>query len=196
MDYSDYDWYYDLTNPPPRLSEKEVYERLAVRIANELFDNLMFDMIDYAKKTPNKFFHDNSTIWEQMKYDTSQGDPFWHIDFLEDHCCKLIKNMSESEVCLLWFFKTYSDNYPEDADMPSEIANAVMDALYPEAEAEYKEDEECKESEEREYEESLLDEDYDDEEKLTAPPGIDNSPEERKRLEDELKKLLSESYTK
>ena len=41
MDYSDYDWYYDLTNPPPRLSEKEVYERLAVRIANELFDNLI-----------------------------------------------------------------------------------------------------------------------------------------------------------
>ena len=38
-----------------------------------------------------------------------------------------------------------------------------MDALYTEAEDEYKEDEE----------------------RLTAPPGIDNSPEERKRLEDE-----------
>lgn len=192
MDYTEFDWYYDLTNPPPRLSEEEVYEHLAERIADELFDNLIFDMIDYAKNTPNEFFHDNPTIWEQMKYDTSRGDPFWHIDFLEDHCYNLVKKMSENEICLLWFLKTFSDDYPEDADMPSEIATAVVNALYPEAEAEYMEDEERRETEEREYEESLLDEE-DDDEILTAPSGIDTSPEELKRLEDELKRKLSKT---
>ena len=162
--YNDFDWYYDMDDYyPPTLDSGEVFKRLAQRIADELYEKLHDDMLRYAKEKESTYFIDNPTVWEQMKYDASQGDPFWHESDLECQCYQLMKNMTYSEICLLWFSQFRSENPPEEADMKDEIWQHLMNQLYNEADKAHQEDEEkfCSEDSDDDY--------YEDDEQDTAP---------------------------
>ena len=158
--YNDFDWYYDMDDYyPPTLDRGEVFKRLAQRIADELYEKLHDDMLKYAKETESNC----QTVWEQMKYDASQGDPFWHESDLECQCYQLMKNMTYSEICLLWFSQFRSENPPEEADMKYEIWRYLMNQLYNEANEAHQEDEE------KFYSEDSDDDYYEDDEQDTAP---------------------------
>lgn len=178
--YNDLDWFYNMDEYyPPQLDRDEVFRRLAQNISNELYEKLHDDMLKYAQNTESSYFVDNPTIWEQMKYDTSQGDPFWHESDLENQCYRLMENMTYSEICLLWFSQFRSENSPEEADMKDEIWQHLMKQLYDEAYEAYQEDEEKFNSEE--YGDDCCE---DDEESTT--PAIEYPEEDCERFINEL----------
>ena len=142
------DWYFKVEDREQDVDLCDIYdknimyEKLAIKIASNMFDCVYNDVYSYAHKEESFFYGNNPTIWDQLMIDVEHGD-FMNREQLEKECSKYLEKYSELEIYLLWVYafdhsKLYTiyDNKPELSECMNTITNIVLDKLYIAAEQE------------------------------------------------------------